>query len=305
MDIVTALAVLSPFPVDMQETTLTYRGSFHPRMLAVAAKNDDDLADILQHASTRDPEMGIRIALSLEKEALAWTLLDALPVQHNVSSSLDMRMRRWVAHNLDQRQISHTELSTLILVKQPLLKNRAATRAMNSVQEMLSSLHWPLWHGPLLISMDTEASETRIIKRALMPEIILHDPQTDEVALSQAICALALQRYERGQHHLPLWLRQGLLAVVRHKCEGSGPSPRRMHSLRQTKGLAQLRQLFHARQEQDLDHALAKAVVAPLVHTRQKHRLANLCELLINNMDSANAIKIAYGRDLQSLIDEP
>lgn len=305
MDIVTALAVLSPFPIEMQENTLTYRGSFHPRIVAVAAKNDPDLAEILIHAQSPNPEMGIRIALALKQETLAWRLLDTLPTQHNISSSLDKQMRSWVAQTLRQRGIAYNELNTLILTKNLRLKNRAATRALSSVQDMLSSLHWPLWHGPLVVGMEDPQTQARMISRALMPEIIVPAHAANEIALSQHICELAILRYERGQQQLPLWLRQGLLNIVPHKCEGSGPSPRRMHKIRQEQGHAAIRQLFLVSQTKDLDQALAKAIVAPLVHTKQKHRLANLCELLLNNMDSENAIKITYGRDLQSLIDEP
>ena len=305
MDIVTALAVLSPFPVDMQESTLTYQGSFHPRIIPVTSIEPADRKSILSHGTTTDPELPVRIALALNDEQLAWQLLDALPPQHNNSSSLDEHIRNWVQRQLTARNYAIVDLQHIVFQKSIKLNKRDINRAHQSVIDMFSSLQWPLWHGPLLISHDKAASETQLVQRTVLPEIILSTKDLNDLALSQAICRLAMARYQRGQQQLAPWLQVGLAEIIRNKCDGSGPSPRSMLKIRNKAGIPTIRHMFQATKADAIDVKLAKACVAPLVHTRHKHRLHNLFELLINDVSSEAAIKIAYQRDMHSLIGKP
>jgi hypothetical protein len=52
------------------------------------------------------------------------------------------------------------------------------------------------------------------------------------------------------------------------------------------------------------DAELAGALCAPLVHTRRRHLLPHLLDLLRGGAQSAGAIQVAYGLTLQQLTEE-
>ena len=305
MDIVTALAVLSPFPVDMQEQHLSYQGAYHPRIIPVEALNHEQLSKHLLNGISTDSEIPILIALRLNKEELTWQFLDNLSPQHNISAKLDHQMRQWVQQKLKQHEIPSNGASFYINAKahNTIKMKRIITKADSSVRSMLNALQWPLWHGPVLFELgDTQ----KIHAHPLMPVITLEKNQWNEHGLSAALCRLSLLRYQKGTAaQIPEWILQGLSLVAQHKTEGSGPSPRKMLKLRQKAGATAIKNMWNKIHGQAFSADLAKACCAPLVHTRHKHKLASFLTLLNNQIDVEQAMRIAYQRDLSSLLSKP
>jgi hypothetical protein len=305
MDIVTALAVLSPFPVDMHDNHLNYQGAYHPRMIPTQVLDQQQLEHHLLHGISSDPEKPAIIALSLNHQELAWRFLDGLPSQHNISANLDRSMRQWVQAQLTKHNIqsdgSHFYIKENAHNK--LKTKRIIEKADNSVRSMLNAIQWPLWQGPLLIG---QGEKTVIQAQPLLPSITLSKEEWNEAGFSAALCRLALLRYQKGSdQNIPEWITTGLSLVAQHKTEGSGPSPRRMLRLRQQAGKTAIKNMWDDTLQQAFDPELAKACCAPLVHTREKHKLASLLTLLHNQVDIEQAISIAYGRSLDSLLSKP
>jgi hypothetical protein len=74
-----------------------------------------------------------------------------------------------------------------------------------------------------------------------------------------------------------------------------------MLGIRQRAGAAALGELLL---DDTPDAELAGALCAPLVHTRRRHLLAKLLDLLRGGAQPAGAIQVAYGLTLQQLVED-
>ncbi len=302
MDIVSAIAVLSPFPVEIDQDRLYFAGAFHPQCISAQILNKEQRRLVLQQTPTRNPESSIMLALRFDDEELAWSLLNQLSFKFVPSPDLDLRIKAWSAKQLAALKLNaegpNIRLALSTSHNQKL--RRKVQRAETSVRSMLSSLPWPMWFGPLVIH---ESEQAAIISRPITPLIQLPEKQLNEEEISKALCRIALERYQQGQSALPEWLMTGLGEVAVHKTLGTGPSPKRMLKIRSAAGLQNIRDLCV--NNAIVDPKLACAVCAPLVHTRNKHKLASFIALINNKVDAESAFKIAYGRDFKSLIENP
>ena len=312
MDIVSALAVLSPYPVEMHPAHLVYSGTYHPLIVSCAELTPAQRQVHLSKGSSSDPDAAILLALLADDSELAWSLLNDKSLRYAPAAELDLRLKWWVAEQLAALNLPAT--GAHLHVRNTEKKNPHSVRkihlAEQSIQEMFSSLPWPLWSGPLLIQkIDAKKPET-IQTRPVFPIINLNDAHWNELDAGAAIAELVLQRYRQGGAPWPQWLIVGMREVAKHKVDGSGPSPRRMLKIRQKAGADAAHQLWkHKRSsdsiftEQDTD--LAKAYCAVLMHTRHKHKLASFLALLSNQIDPALAFQISYERSMDSLIEKP
>ena len=85
------------------------------------------------------------------------------------------------------------------------------------------------------------------------------------------------------------------------KTRGEGPSPALMLDRRQQAGRAALATLLA---DPKPDPALAMALCAPLVHSRRRHLLPNLLDLLRGGAGGEGAIHIAYDLTLDQLASD-
>lgn len=302
MDIVSALAILSPVPGEMHDQSLFFAGSLHPVTIPLQSLSQKQRRHLLRHGSSSDQEAALSLALKSGDEMLSWELYNRLSLEHVLSASVDLQIRSWVAGQLKAMDMpadgSHIRIKAERAQLQQL--KRRMQHIESSVRHMLSSLPWPLWSGPLLI---VAADEDAIVERPVLPILRISAASWNEAGVSAALCRLALQRYQQGGQELPIWLLSGLSQVAAAKTSGTGPSPRRMLRRRQRAGKEAIQAMWQG--QQDFDAELAMAVCAPLAHTRHRHRLGSLIALLNHDVAVERALIIAYQRDLDSLLKKP
>ncbi len=312
MDIVSALAVLSPYPVEMHPAHLVYSGSYHPVIIPSAELSPAQRQVHLSQGSSSDPDAAILLALLAGDSELAWSLLNAKSLRYVPNAELDLRLKWWVAQELAALNLpaSGAHMHVLNPDRQNPHTVRKIQLAEQHIQEMFSSFSWPLWSGPLLIRKIDERIPESIRTRPVFPIINLHEQHWNDMDAGAAMAELVLERYRQGGDPWPQWLVVGIREIAKHKVDGSGPSPRRMLGIRKKAGTEAIHHLWkHKRQPDsvlsDSETNLAKAYCAVLMHTRHKHKFASFLALLSNKIDPALAFQIAYDRSLTSLLEQP
>lgn len=182
-------------------------------------------------------------------------------------------------------------------------------RAPADVRDLLMPLEWPRWVGPVLVVVGDQAWDAlpagseRLARSALPVVRLARDPVGREgrAELAAALTRLTLALTAPPNTGWPAWLETGLGGVASAIARGEGPSPRAMQRRREEAGTALIVRLLG---EPQPDRALATAVCAPLAHSRRRHLLPNLLDLLRHGAGGIRAIEIAYGLSVERLVSE-
>lgn len=309
MDPASLFLVLQPAPIVVDRNAVLYRGALVPLVLPLAGLPAATRAQILIAHEATPLEVRLSAALDAGLLEAAWSLVMRNTGQNTRTPAVDLVLATWAAREQARLALPATREPCLTLTANghPVQGLEPAI-AMNTAREMLSGLAWPRWSGPLVVvvgdlgAKDPIPGQSRLVRPAL-PIVRLGEQagMTRSEALCLAITNLALDLEAAPAKGWPAWLRVGLGEVVKAKMRGEGPSPLKMFAIRQRAGTGAIAELLL---DAKPNAELAGAVCAPLVHTRRRHLLGNLLDLLRGGAQSAGAIQVAYGLTLQQLTEE-
>ncbi len=309
MDLPTSLTVLDQRPAVIIGDTALLCGMAGPIAIPLACLPPIPRAKWLLARPETPLDCRVSAALTVGLVDQAWTLViqAAEPIGHDrrLAAALDT----WCTHELARLALASGRDSLLVITADDGNRQRLDSAiAFGSVREMLAFLPWPRWSGPLLVvvgdvgARDPAPGRPRVVRPAL-PVLHLRAQVgvTPSEALAAMIAELALDLTAPPTAGWPAWLRVGLMEVAKAKTRGEGPSPALMLDRRQQAGRAALATLLA---DPKPDPALAMALCAPLVHSRRRHLLPNLLDLLRGGAGGEGAIRIAYDLTLDQLASD-
>ncbi len=310
MDPTALFNALQPAPVVIERAAVTWQGALLPVVIPLDGLPVTQRARlVLQHESLGvDLRVGAALDAGLTEEA--WALVIRTPGPVTRSVGLDLTLSAWAAREQARLHLPATRDAIQVLTanERPLPGLDAAI-ALATTREMLAALSWPCWSGPVVLVVgdlgqrDPIPGSTRVLRPAL-PILRLGTPPPGTTAselLVVELTRLALDLQTPPASGWPAWLHVGLEEVAKAKMRGEGPSPLKMLDIRQHAGAGALAELLLANKP---DPQLAEALCAPLVHTRRRHLLSNLLDVLRGGAQSAGAIQLVYGLSLQQLTEE-
>jgi hypothetical protein len=309
MDPAFAETALGTPPVIIDRTTAMLRGALLPVLVPLAALPAATRAAwLLPHA---DIEISQRVSAALDAglDQQAWLL-----IAHQTTpliGRIDLVLSVWNARELARLGLPAPQNNWILVVakaRPPGLEADAGL-ALSAVREMLSSLGWPRWSGPLLIvagspgASDPAPGRDEIVRPAL-PVLRARLPApgvTPGEDIAARLCAMTLALTAPPAHGWPAWLEIGLEEVAKAKARGEGPSPLKMLAIRQRAGTQVLQHLLDAPTP---DPELCEALCAPLVHTKRRPQLPNFLDLLRHQVDVPGALRLAYDLSIDQLVGE-
>jgi hypothetical protein len=309
MDPAITLTALGDQPVVIDRATGELRGALLPVLVPLPALSPAMRASwLLPHD---DIDLAVRVSAALEAgiERPAWTL-----IAHQTNplvGRLELVLNLWCARELARLGLPGRQNGWLLVIATPAPAGLEsdATLALASVREMLSSLNWPRWSGPLLLvagqpGASDPAPGRDLLIRPAMPVLRLRTPAagtTPAEDLAARLSTVTLELTGPPERGWPAWLQVGLEEVAKAKVRGEGPSPLKMLALRQHAGAEALTALFGSATP---DRELCEALCAALVHTRRRPQLPNLLDLLRHGVDGPGALRLAYGLTIDQLVNE-
>jgi len=310
MDPTALLLALQPTPVVVDRHAVTWCGTILPLVLPLEGLRPVDRARVLLGQDALAIELRVDAALAAGLTDEAWALIKRTPGPVTRSLGLDLALATWAAREQARLGLPGTRDPLLVLTAngRP-VQGLDTAIALATTREMLSSLAWPRWSGPVVVVVgdlgerDPLTGQQRLIRPAL-PLLRLGEAvagTTRSELLCVELTRLVLDLEAAPANGWPAWLRLGLAEVAKAKVRGEGPSPLKMLGIRQRAGAGKLAELLL---DPTPDAELAGALCAPLVHTRRRHLLTNLFDLLRGGAQSAGAIQVAYGLTLQQLTEE-
>jgi hypothetical protein len=310
MDPSALFLVLQPTPVTVDRHAVTWRGGLVPVVLPLMSLPVAPRARLVLAHDGLPLEIRVGTALEAGLSDEAWALVVRTPGPMTRSLGLDLVLAGWTARELARLGLPAPREAMLVLTAngRPAPGLDAAT-ALGAIREMFSALAWPRWNGPLVVVADELGARDpmpgqRRIARPALPMVRV-GPASDHLSrgelLAVELSRLVLALEAAPSTGWPAWLQIGLEEVAKAKVRGEGPSPLKMLALRQRAGANALAEMLL---DPTPDAELAGALCAPLVHTRRRHLLSNLLNLLRGGAQSAGAIQVAYGLTLQQLTEE-
>jgi hypothetical protein len=310
MDAAALFLLLNTEPTLIDSRAISMRGGMTPIILPVSGLPPATLARLVINRQDLPLEHRVSAALAADDTASAWQLIIRSAGAAHRNIAVSNLLSHWSAKELDRLKLKPTRDVVLLLSNNDRIHHtmQVAT-TYNIIQEMLSGLRWPRWTGPLIVVMNDIGEQDPYpgidqIMRPALPMVRM-SPATPGITQSEALgvhlTTLTLALEAPPAAGWPAWLSVGLNEVAKAKIRGEGPSPLKMHSIRQEAGLKRLEQLFS---DEKPDATLAMAVCAPLVHSRRRHLLGNLLDLLRGGAASPGAIHVAYGLTLNQLLQE-
>ena len=281
MDPAITLTALGDQPVAIDRTTAELRGALLPVLVPLPALTRLCAPDWLLPHDEIDLALRVSAALEAGVERPAWTL-----IAHQTNplvGRLELVLNLWCARELARLGLPGRQNGWLLVIANPVPAGLEgdATLALESVRNMLSSLGWPRWSGPLLLvggqaGASDPAPGRDILIRPALPVLRLRPPPagtTPAEDLAARISTLALDFTGPPERGWPPWLQLGLKEVAKAKVRGEGPSPLKMWAVRQKAGTEALTALLSSATP---GRELCEALCAPLVHTRRRPRAAQL-----------------------------
>jgi hypothetical protein len=310
MDLTALLHALQPTPKVVDRHAVTWCGTMVPLVLPLEGLRPADRARVVLGQDSLPIDLRVEAALNAGLTDEAWALIIRTPGPVTRSVGLDVVLANWAAHEQARLGLPGTRDPLLVLTanNRPVPGLDAAI-ALATTRELFSSLAWPRWSGAVVVvagdlgDHDPLAGKQRLVRPAL-PMLRLGE-SAPGITRSELLCVeltrLVLDLEATPASGWPAWLRIGLAEVAKAKMRGEGPSPLKMQSIRQRAGAGKMAELLLNPKP---DAELAGAICAPLVHTRRRHLLVNLLDLLRGGAQSAGAIQVAYGLTLQQLTEE-
>ncbi|HAT11088.1 MAG TPA: hypothetical protein DCS97_10965 [Planctomycetes bacterium] len=254
-------------------------------------------------------ELGLRVELALawgaEAAALRAAARHAPPLASD--AQLDLALRRWAENACARFRIpADAALAAIASDGNPRQPTSEERGALADVHELLTTLAWPRWRGPLLLvpygvnHAAIAPGMARVVRPALP---VLRIPGPDRDGLTVAIADLCLSLSAPPAEGWPAWLVSGVAGCAQARGSGSGIPERAMAERRAAAGVAAIRRLLEDGTVEDA--GLATAVVAALLHPNRRRRLPDLLELLRHGTRGAGAIAAAYRLSLEDLAAPP
>lgn len=300
-----ALAALLAAPVRIDQRAAWYGGPSAPLVIPAAALPAGARAQRIL-AEARLP-LGERVAAAIAWGSAAAALQAAAgnPGPIAADAALDGALRRW-SDEACARLGLPAEASVVAIG--PDGRPRAATPvergALGDVQELLATLNWPRWRGPLILvpyGVEHPAiapGAARVVRPALP---VLRIPEGGRSGLAVAIAELALALSAPPAGGWPGWLGSGIAGCARARADGSGIPERALAERRAAAGAEAISALLAGGD----DPALAMAVVGGLLHPSRRARLPDLLELLRHGTPGAGAVATAYRLSAAQLAGGP
>lgn len=302
MDPSIVLVSIAPQPTGISSAAAVFDGALTPLVIPTAWLPADVRARwFLRHASL---PLSDRIAAALAANFTdeAWKLLLRTVTSPMSDPRLELTLLTWQRKELQRLGIP--ESNSYVLVAGGVEKERKhlqtqAAGGLSDVHEMLEHIGWPRWSGAVLIVQgdgvfDALPQGQETMLRPVLPIVRCTGPKAGETPREQfaaRFCGLALDMCVPPDGGWPAWLALGLPEVAKAKARGEGPSPSQMLAIRQAAGKNGVADCLSAKNP---PAQLAMAICAPLAHSRRRHLLPNLLDLLRHGADSASALKIAY-----------
>lgn len=312
MDPASLFLVLQPTPVVVERHTVTWRGGLLPLVLPMAGLSAKQRAQLLLTNGSIDVDARVTAALDAGLTDEAWSLVLRTPGPINRSIGLQLVLAGWAAR--EQMRLGLPATPSAVQIFSLDGKGRETTDAatvMSTIYDMLSALSWPRWAGPVVVIIGDLATKDPIpglqrLARPALPIVRLGEPIigiTRNEQLGAELTRLTLELQSPPKNGWPAWLTIGLSEVAKAKMRGgiASPSPLKMHSIRQRAGTAGISALLVAVKP---DSELSAAVCAYLVHSRRRHLLGKLFDLIRGGAQSEGALRIVYEVTPEIFIEE-
>jgi hypothetical protein len=312
MDPGIVLVAIAPQPAEITAQSAVFTGSLMPIVVPVSWLPVEARARWFLQNATVPLADRIAAALAARFDDEAWRLLSRSVPAPAGDPRLDLTLLGWQRTELQRLQIQETNAYALVANgaanEQKQYQSQAAS-ALGDVGEMLEHVGWPRWSGAVLIvpgndAFDALARDRESFPRPVLPLLRFAGPKAGEALREQfaeSLCGLALDLCAPPEDGWPAWLRTGLQQVAKAKARGEGPSPSRMLTVRQSVGKDGLNECLRTKQPRP---DIAMAICAPLAHSKRRHLLPNLFDLLRHGSDSESALKIAYGLAVENLLTD-
>jgi hypothetical protein len=310
MDPTALFLIMQQAPVSVDRQAVTWRGAMMPVVLPLTALPLGPRARVVLGEDALPLDLRIGTALDAGLTDEAWALLLRTPGPVTRSVGLDLVLSGWASREQARLALPATRDAVLVLTAtgRPLPGMDTAI-PLGAIREMLSSLAWPRWAGPVIVVAEDLGTRDPmpgkfLLARPALPMVRLpasNERITRSEQLGVELTRLVLALEQAPSTGWPAWLRVGLDEVAKAKVRGEGPSPLKMLAIRQRAGANALAELLL---DPKPNAELAEALCAPLVHTRRRHLLINLLDLLRGGAQSASAIQVAYGLTIQQLTEE-
>ena len=289
------LAFRSEPPPVVDRHSVVLIGAWLPLPLPVEAVSPDLASEWIVGNPVAPSAVRLRWALELDEER-AWQLLDQehLPIDQDARHVL----ATWIGRQLAEAKLPAPDGD--LLIADTSLSRSSLVLAWSSVRKLFIALPHLPWHGPLLVDSGPTSLHPRpVLPRCRLP-VAARDQLRDQAA--RLFARLLLHRLFIADQACPPWLEQGLAGVAEARAQGHGPSPRRMLAIRRRGGRSAWLQLV---QTDTPDPELATAWCAVFVHTRQRAGLPSFIDLIRVGSDPSEAIRIAFGQDLEHWLRNP
>ena len=309
MDPAIVLTTLGSQPASIDRSTAMVRGELLPVLIPLAALPPSTLATWLLPHGEIDIAQRVSAALDAGLEQQAWSLVARQTTP--LVGRLELVLSLWNAHELARLKLPGSSNNWLQVVgANPTTAIESdASLALDAVHEMLATIGWPRWSGPLLVvaggagAADPYPGVDEIVRPAL--PMLRYRSQAPGVTpcedLAARLSTLTLTLTAPPAIGWPAWLRIGLEEVAKAKARGEGPSPLKMLAVRQRAGTDALAHLLVAA---DPDRALCEALCAPLVHTKRRPHLPSFLDLLRQHVEVQGALRLAYDLSLDQLVTD-
>lgn len=310
MDAAALFIVLNTDPVVIDTNAISLRGGITPIIMPFDGLPIATRAQLLIKHDQLPLDLRVATALEAGNVNAAWELVIRSPGPSHRTAALQFVLNAWATKEAARLKLpAARENIQLISSNEQIRRAIDVATAFGSVRDMLSALTWPRWGGAFVVIIGDvgEADPFPGIEQKIRPALpMMRMPeQIKGVTQSEQLCVLltqlTLSLEAPPTNGWPPWLSTGLQAVAKAKMRGEGPSPLKMLGLRQEAGLMKLQELLT---DQNPSEELAMALCAPLVHTRRRHLLANLLDLIRGGAESEGAIRVAYGLTLTQLLQE-
>jgi hypothetical protein len=312
MDPGIVLVAIAPQPAEITAQSAVFTGSLLPIVVPVSWLPIEARARWFLQNTTVPLADRIAAALDARFDDEAWRLLARSVPAPAGDPRLDLTLLGWQRTELQRLQIAETNTYALVVkgaTNDHKQYQTQATAALSDVRDMLEHIGWPRWSGAVLIvpgndAFDALARDRESYPRPVLPLLRFAGPNAGETLREQfaaSLCGLALDLCAPPDGGWPAWLRTGLQQVAKAKARGEGPSPLQMLAVRQASGHNGLLECLRSKQPRP---DVAMALCAPLAHSKRRHLLPNLFDLLRHGSDNESALKIAYGLTAERLLTD-
>lgn len=248
-------------------------------------------------------ETQISLALSQGAEAAAWRTirrrLRGSPLPDRLGSILQQYLNTTMSSDKAQSSVLVRGASS---TQASMLRIEAAT-AISFLDTVFHSLGRQ-WYGPVILAPSLDGSTSSTVAKPLLPEIFLtlNPGQQWKQDVAAAITQIRLDLAFPPNTGWPAWLRIGLETTAKTYAIGSVPLPAQTAAHRQKAGVEGLRRLFSTPTP---DPQLSADLCSWIVHSHRRAQLASLLDGLRAGLGSEEALKLAYGVDLEGMLERP